>query len=299
MDVGRIFNPNHFLSSYTPTHRGRERSDERISSNQWVSARLHSTENMDQEQAPLRPLEDVSATAAAAATVASATQRDGTLLNIEHQLPPPLEPSPDDNSGLHFGHKSCPPPAYTQVHDPSTLSFPEAPKTELPPIQSQGEVTTGTNHSLPSLSSVTGPQPHLYGSPRTTEPSYSPEPLGTTQWPSMNPLTTFYSPSHVQAINSPQRMDVDVGSNGRASSVSLDDPDVRMAAEALGDLRAGTSDTSGRAIRTVDSLTINSQTSYLRLPMGIHHSLHRRLLAASVLTTALNPSFPFLLPLTH
>lgn len=54
----------------------------------------------------------------------------------------------------------------------------------------------------------------------------------------MNPLTTFYTPSHVQASDSPQRMDVDVGSNGRASSVSLDDPDVRMAAEALGDLRA-------------------------------------------------------------
>lgn len=48
------------------------------------------------------------------------------------------------------------------------------------------------------------------------------------------------------------KMDVDTSSNsgasaaspdrfadGRASSVSLDDPDVRMAAEALGDLRAG------------------------------------------------------------
>jgi hypothetical protein len=29
--------------------------------------------------------------------------------------------------------------------------------------------------------------------------------------------------------------------NGRSSSVSLDDPDVRLAAEALGDLRAGMS----------------------------------------------------------
>ncbi len=29
--------------------------------------------------------------------------------------------------------------------------------------------------------------------------------------------------------------------NGRGGSVSLDDPDVRLAAEALGDLRAGTS----------------------------------------------------------
>ena len=49
-------------------------------------------------------------------------------------------------------------------------------------------------------------------------------------------------------------MDLDTGSNsvagtaspdryldGRAPSVNLDDPDVRLAAEALGDLRAGTS----------------------------------------------------------
>ncbi len=204
---------------------------------------------MDQEQALRRPLEDSSATAALS------LQQEGTLPNIEHHLPPPLEPSPDDNSGLHFGHKSCPPPAYTQLHDPTSLSFPDAPKTELPPIQSQSDIATSANHNLPSLSSVTGPQPQLYGSPRTAESSYSPEPLGTTQWPSMNPLTTFYTPSHVQAGDSPQRMDVDVGSNGRASSVSLDDPDVRMAAEALGDLRAGTSKLSGCAIGTLGSLT--------------------------------------------
>lgn len=155
------------------------------------------------------------------------------------QMPPPLEPSLGDNNALHYGHKPCPPPAYTQAHDPASLSFPDAPKTELPPIQLQSDASAAANHDLPSLSSVTGPQPQFYGSPRTTEPSYSPEPFKPAQWPSMNPLTTFYAPSHAQATDSPQRMDVDVGSNGRASSVSLDDPDVRMAAEALGDLRAG------------------------------------------------------------
>jgi hypothetical protein len=44
-------------------------------------------------------------------------------------------------------------------------------------------------------------------------------------------------------------MDLDVGSNGRASSVSLDDPDVRMAAEALGDLRAGMSGSIGLRVQ--------------------------------------------------
>jgi transcriptional repressor OPI1 len=70
----------------------------------------------------------------------------------------------------------------------------------------------------------------------------------------MNPLSMYYAPGHVQAAESPARMDMDASSSsamsvsaaspdcmydGRASSVSLDDPDVRLAAEALGDLRAG------------------------------------------------------------
>lgn len=168
--------------------------------------------------------------------------RDGpaaSTATASEQLLPPLEPSPGDNNAMHYGHRPCPPPAYTQVHDPASLSFPDAPDTELPPIHSQRDASAPANHGLPSLSSVTGPQPQFHGSPRTTEPSYSPEPFKPTQWPSMNPLTTFYAPSHAQSTDSPQKMDVDVGSNGRASSVSLDDPDVRMAAEALGDLRAG------------------------------------------------------------
>jgi hypothetical protein len=178
-------------------------------------------------------------------TAPSAMQQDSTLPRFEHQLHPLLEPSPSDNSALLFSHKAYPPPAYTQHHEPVSLSFPDVPKTELPPIQSQSDVATGANNTLPSLSSVTGPQPHLYQSPRSTEPSYSPPPSQPAQWPSLNPLTTYYTPSHVQTSDSPQRMDVDVNSSGRASSVTLDDPDVRMAAEALGDLRAGQLDIGG------------------------------------------------------
>ncbi|KAK2069093.1 hypothetical protein P8C59_003700 [Phyllachora maydis] len=74
-------------------------------------------------------------------------------------------------------------------------------------------------------------------------------------WPCLNPLTAYYTPDHVQAPvpfreHPPRyRMDIDMTgtqavaspartADGRASSVSLDDPDVRLAAEALGDLRA-------------------------------------------------------------
>jgi len=71
----------------------------------------------------------------------------------------------------------------------------------------------------------------------------------------MNPLTTYYTSSHARNADTPQRMDIDVASSGstmstaspdrfpegRASSINLDDPDVLLAAEALGDLRAGMS----------------------------------------------------------
>jgi hypothetical protein len=153
---------------------------------------------------------------------------------LEQQLHPILEPSPADVTALRYNHIPYPPPSYAQCHDSSLLSFPDTPKTELPPIQSHPDAGAGANNSLPSLSSVTGPQQPLYGHSRPIESSYSPPPPKEHQWPSMNPLTTFYTPSHAQAANSPQRMDMD-----RSSSVSLDDPDVRMAAEALGDLRAG------------------------------------------------------------
>lgn len=149
------------------------------------------------------------------------------------------------------------PPSNSQFdyqHDATLLSFPDVPATELAPIQPRRDAAY-SNSSLPSLSSLTSSQSALTFS--STQPvgasSYSPTtaPTGVTNWPSMNPLTAYYTPSYMQGADSPQRMDLDVTSNGtvaspdrhhegRASSVSLDDPDVRMAAEALGDLRAGT-----------------------------------------------------------
>lgn len=166
------------------------------------------------------------------------------------------------------------PPSYSQAAHPdrkSPLVFPDAPKTELAPIKSaKGKQNERKEiHTLPSLSSLTVSSPKsLYASPspevRTVippAPTYAPPPppppaataqAQPTRWPSLNPLTAYYTPSHAEGSEAPLRMDEDSSSNGaasaaspeqldlgRSSSVSLDDPDVRLAAEALGDLRAG------------------------------------------------------------
>lgn len=119
------------------------------------------------------------------------------------------------------------------AHDPAILSFPDAPTTELAPIQTQRERSESASaQSLPSLASLT------QSLPATSEPQ-------VTHWPSLNPLTAFYTPSYAKTPEAPARQDVEMSSassdrgyDRRSASVSLDDPDVRMAAEALGDLRA-------------------------------------------------------------
>lgn len=173
-----------------------------------------------------------------------------------------ISPSSDPTAGIFdkldrpFKLPLYPPPSYSQAHDPGGLKFPDPPKTELAPIKfpnapSYDDQKPNNNH-LPSLSALTASSNPLYTPPNPPEPAYSPpaqSPL--SHWPSLNPLTAYYNPSHAQNAESPMRMDVDTSSSsgvsapspdrfqdGRASSVSLDDPDVRMAAEALGDLRA-------------------------------------------------------------
>jgi hypothetical protein len=121
------------------------------------------------------------------------------------------------------------PPSY-QSHEPQSLDFPSVPTADPPPIHHE--------RVLPPLP----PQPQ--------EPRYQP-PEHQFVWPSSNPLTAYYQPGPSQlspksnpshSIGSPTMIDMDTpDSRGRrgGSVLSIDDPDVRLAAEALGDLRAG------------------------------------------------------------
>lgn len=127
------------------------------------------------------------------------------------------------------------PPSYAQSHDPQSLNLPSAPTTELPQIHHE--------RILPPLPSI------------PSEPTYRSDiadhKYQHTPWPSSNPLTAYYQPSHtspitkpVRTMDSPSAIDMDAAtpdSRGRrgGSVLSIDDPDVRLAAEALGDLRAG------------------------------------------------------------
>lgn len=150
--------------------------------------------------------------------------------------------------------------AYSQQHaldhDPQTLNFPNAPTTELAPLQLNAQ-----DHSvnyLPSLASITSPPKPPTGqfgrAPTRSDTCYSPHsPPAGLHWPSGNPLSAFYNTGNGQSAVCPARMDMDSMSGctrgplspenigARASSVSLDDPDVKMAAEALGDLKASKS----------------------------------------------------------
>ncbi|KAI4601790.1 hypothetical protein KJ359_010654 [Pestalotiopsis sp. 9143b] len=141
-----------------------------------------------------------------------------------------------------------PPPSYAPLHADrkSPAGFPDGPKTELPPLKlKNGYYNESKDNTLPSLSllTVSSPKSSYISPPPTTQvqtrpttfpppPNYAPPPppvqLQPTHWPSLNPYTAYYTPSHAEET-------VD---NERSSSVSLDDPDVRLAAEALGDLRA-------------------------------------------------------------
>ncbi|KAJ4321272.1 transcriptional regulator opi1 [Fusarium piperis] len=139
--------------------------------------------------------------------------------------PPPARPPP---SLMGFS-----PPAYS--NSAHAIKLPDVPNTELPPLS---HLEADNDIKLPSLSSL------------TSEMALDPP---KNHWPSLNPIHPYHAlaPLGPQTMDSPTRMDLDASSNSvvsapspdrfldaRSSSVSLDDPDVRLAAEALGDLRA-------------------------------------------------------------
>ncbi|KAG9236539.1 clock-controlled protein-like protein 8 [Amylocarpus encephaloides] len=120
------------------------------------------------------------------------------------------------------------PPSYAQSHDPQSVHLPSVPTADPPLIHHE--------RTLPSLPLAPPESRH--------------QPEEHPVWPSSNPLTAYYQPGPSQlspktasatSTDSPNRMDVDTpDSQGRrgGSVLSIDDPDVRLAAEALGDLRA-------------------------------------------------------------
>lgn len=170
--------------------------------------------------------------------------------------PPPPHQLPN---GLTTASTSPPAYSHTHAHSAASIRFPDVPTTDLvlpPPNQSRllshnGHDVNSSTNTLPPLSSVTGQSLPFRGDAMMNQ---SAPPLH--QWPSLNPISPYHvspglsQPAH--RIDSPTAMDLNASSNsvasaaspdrhmdGRASSVNLDDPDVRLAAEALGDLRAG------------------------------------------------------------
>ncbi|KAK0716424.1 transcription factor Opi1-domain-containing protein [Apiosordaria backusii] len=187
----------------------------------------------------------------------------------------------------HLNNLALPP--ISHPHDPASRSFPDH-TAELPPIQPPHEKpAVGVAQTLPSLSSVTGSQtprlPSLPSLPAAPAPGYSPLSTPSTatattaattkavaspnlpinHWPSLNPFTTYYTPSHVQGPESSMSADAaSKSSHQRATSVSLDDPGVRAAAEALGRLRTVDTmphDNDGRRNRTPEAYQVGTPSS--------------------------------------
>lgn len=228
-----------------------------------------------------RPANTVDFTSTTAATHHPLDQKPAILHQDRRQQAPSSDPAAFKTFDRTFKLPLYPPPSYAQTHhhDHKALVFPDTPKTELAPIHTFTGIANDDQkkHTLPSLSSLTASPSPPYGSSLAPShpsippvPTYNPPapPLAATassssiavavpqrpqetHWPSLNPLTAYYAPSHAQGAE-PMQMEGDSTNSsvssaaspdqyetGRASSVSLDDPDVRLAAEALGDLRAG------------------------------------------------------------
>lgn len=122
------------------------------------------------------------------------------------------------------------PPSYTPSLDHRTLNLPSVLAPDPPPIHHERRL------------------PPLPVAPAETRVAPEPVTEAPFVWPSSNPLTAYYQPGPSQlspktrASDSPKTMDAGTpdSRHWRGSSVlSIDDPDVRLAAEALGDLRAG------------------------------------------------------------
>lgn len=132
----------------------------------------------------------------------------------------------------------APPPAYTQ-HEPESLHLPSVP-THIPTHHPQD------NGRLPGIKSLDLPDTKPRHTPHNSI-EYSPRSrFETSQWgmlPALNNATFPRAPEGLprEDIGSPMdtasvRSMQDDGASRRETSVSMDDPDVRLAAEALSGL---------------------------------------------------------------
>lgn len=159
------------------------------------------------------------------------------------------------------------PPSYSQSHDPQS-------RMHVSPVPNMvNKMEAHHDRTPPPLGGSSEPSSRPADAVEQTQPP--------TPWLSSNPLTAYYqpTPSHPSPIqkattvtDSPSAMDVDGDRSRRAGSVlSMDDPDVRLAAEALGDLRAGKifeKEKYSRAFRV-----INTMTDFISSPPQQHSSL--------------------------
>lgn len=151
---------------------------------------------------------------------------------------------PSSSSPMHqySNPPPLPPPAASTAAAHDTLP------TRLPPLAHHDH----DDRMLPSLSTITGdlamrggmapehpsslPPPHWPPPAFNASPSPSTAYRQTLPHPPDSPATTmdFDGSGSVTSAPSPERV-----YEGTPTSLTLDDPDVRLAAEALGDLRAG------------------------------------------------------------
>lgn len=134
-------------------------------------------------------------------------------------------------------HQRPPPPAYTQ-HEPESFHLPSVP-THLPNRDSQ-------NGRLPGIKALDLPETTTRHTPRNSVELSPRSQLEGSQWgmlPSLNSATFPRVPDGMprEEIGSPMdtasvRSTQDDAASRRETSVSMDDPDVRLAAEALSGL---------------------------------------------------------------
>ncbi|KAF2235878.1 Opi1-domain-containing protein [Viridothelium virens] len=122
------------------------------------------------------------------------------------------------------------PPSYSS-HDPNTLNLPSVP--QAPPPNSDVSVLDFRNAHSSSQDNANIPilnasyHPDAFKGPLALEQHYSPSISSRTTTMHQHPASEAMSPRSIMSLDE---------APGRASSVSMDDPDVRMAAEALSGL---------------------------------------------------------------